>query len=305
MKGVVDFLNVGFGEATVVRMVEAERSFCLVVDGGDVDPLTNPRRCSLEQYMKEQAIERIDVLIITHFHRDHIGGLLAVIGKVTIGQIWLHMMLPAHILQSGLDNDSTPLLASLTLYKELLNKAKRLALPIKLVKEPHSFHEQGISFKLLMPNRDRLQMLEDELDKLDIERLDQQQERLNVIDRLLNETALALLIRSAGKSAVLLTSDVGLDFWQPYMSEIGQVHVLQAPHHGDARHISKQWLGQLSPQIVIVSADDEGTYQLPQQQFEDMVRAHSQAEVYYTEAATTTHSIIRMYVNEWRLELVE
>lgn len=305
MRCVVDFLNVGFGEATVVRIVDAERSFFLVVDGGDVDPLTNPRRCSLEQYMKEQAIERIDLLIITHFHRDHIGGLLAVVGKLPIRQILLHILLPAHILQSGLDNVSTPLLASLTLYKELLNKANKLEIPIKLVEEPYTINEQGMSFKLLMPNSSRLQMLQDELDKLDIERLEQQQERLNDIDRLLNETALALLIRSAGKSAVLLTSDVGLDFWQPYMDEIGQVHVVQAPHHGDARHISEQWLGQLSPEIVIVSADDEGTYQLPQQQFEDMVRAHSQAEVYYTEAATTTHSIIRIDVNEWRLELVE
>lgn len=39
MKCVIDFLNVGFGEATVIRIIDGEQSSCLVVDGGDVDSL--------------------------------------------------------------------------------------------------------------------------------------------------------------------------------------------------------------------------------------------------------------------------
>ena len=305
MKCIIDFLNVGFGEATVIRLIDRERSFCAVVDGGDVDPLSNPRRCSLEQYVDEQIIEKIDALIITHFHKDHIGGILAIMDKLPIMQVMLHVQLPAHIMQGSLNDHSTPMLASLTLYKQILDQAAKLAIPIKLVTEPYTIHEQELFIKLLMPDSTKLQLLQDELNKLDIMQPAQLKKRLSLIDRMLNETAMAVLIRCNGASAVLLTSDVGLEFWKPYEAELGQVHVLQAPHHGDIRSISQHWLHKLSPQIVIISADDEGTYQLPHPQFEALIREYSEADVYYTEANTTTHRIIRIDVNEWRLELVE
>lgn len=304
MKCVIDFLNVGFGEATVIRIIDGEQSFCLVVDGGDVDSLKNSRRCSLEQYVREHAIEKIDVLILTHFHKDHIGGVLAMLGKLPIEQMLLHVILPIHIMQSDLDDHSTPMLASLSLYKMLLTKANRLGIPMRLIKERHTFNERGVSFSLLTPDQGKLQLLCDELDKLDMAQLDQQQQRLSHIDRLLNETALAVLIRHNGESAALLTSDVGLDFWEPYEGEIGRVRLLQAPHHGDAGCISQRLLKSLSPQMVVVSADDEGTYQLPQPEFEAFIREHSQAEVYYTEAEASTHRIIRIDINDWRLDLI-
>jgi len=307
MTCVIDFLNVGFGEATIIRMTGDERSFILVVDSGDVNPRTNSRRCSLEQYVAEQAINRIDALVLTHFHKDHIGGVLAIMGKVPIEKIIVHVTLPQHILQSQWSDHSTPMLASLSLYKDILVNADKLAIPVQLVKEPYVLTEQGASFKLLMPNQAKLQLLLNELNELDLARLaeEQQQKRLKHIDHLLNETAMAVLIRYEGKSAALLTSDVALDFWQPYEQELEEVYVVQAPHHGDVHHISQQWLAKLSPKAVVISADDEGTYQLPHPQFEAKVREFSKADVYYTEAATTTHSIIRVDTNEWRLELIE
>ncbi|WP_442602428.1 ComEC/Rec2 family competence protein [Paenibacillus sp. KN14-4R] len=305
MKCIVDFLNVGFGQATVIRIIDNDRCFCLVVDAGDVNPNANPRRCSLRNYIQEHAIEKIDVLLLTHFHRDHIGGVLPIIGKVPIGQIILHVPLPEHILMSGLNDHSTPMLASLSLYKQIINQAKELDIPLNLIEQPYTIHEQGVEFNLLMPSDSRLQQLKNELDRLDLEQLDQQQERLQWIDLILNETALAVLIRYNESSVVLLTSDVALDFWELYTSQIKDVHIVQAPHHGDARHMSGPWLRNLSPKYVIVSADDEGTYQLPHPEINNLIREHTEAEIYYTEGPDTTHRIIRMDVNDWEVKLIK
>ncbi|WP_110931513.1 ComEC/Rec2 family competence protein [Paenibacillus bouchesdurhonensis] len=305
MTCVIDFLNVGFGEAAVVRIEDGQRTYCLVVDAGDTNCHKHARRCSLAQYIREYEINKIDALILTHFHKDHIGGVHEVLGHVPIGEILLHVPLPAQLLNSTLSDHSTPILASLSLYISILRQAEELGIPVRQISELFSLSELAAEFRLLMPNQAKLQQLQAELESLQVEALNGQQERLTRIDRLLNDTALAVLIRYENEPAALLTSDVGLDFWDPYESEIENVFLLQAPHHGDARHISQELLHTVSPKVIVVSADDEGTYQLPHPEFEIFVKEHSAAQIYYTEEAGSTHRIIRMDLNERTVHLIK
>lgn len=304
MTCVIDFLNVGFGEAAVVRVEDGQRSFCLVVDAGDLNCDKHARRCSLRQYIPEYGINKIDALILTHFHKDHIGGVHEVLGRVPIGEILLHVPLPAHLSNSRLNDHSTPILASLSLYISILRQAEELGIPVRQISEPFSLSGLAAEFRLLMPNQAKLQRLQAELESLDVEALNLQEERLTRIDRLLNDTALAVLILYDNEPAALLTSDVGLDFWDPYKSEIENIFLLQAPHHGDSRNISRALLHTVSPQVIVVSADDEGTYQLPHPEFEAVVQEHSEARIYYTEEAGSTHRIIRMDLNERTIHLI-
>lgn len=305
MTCVIDFLNVGFGEATIIRYANGNQSFCLVVDGGDVNSNTNPRRISLAQYVREHNIEKIDVLVITHFHKDHIGGVYEVLGNVPIGKIKIHLMLPELILESRLIDYSTPMLASLSLYIQIVNRARELNISVDIVEKPTTFHEQELSYKLLMPDMSKLKQLRLELNELDMSYLVEQMERLNRIDRMLNSTAMAVIISFKDESIALLTSDVELDFWEPYQKELENIMVVQAPHHGDRHQISGEWLNSINPQAVIVSADDEGTYQLPHKEIEEMISEHCKAKLYYTEATTTTHRILRMDAEQCIVELIQ
>lgn len=47
--------------------------------------------------MQETGVHRIDYLIATHFHIDHIGGLKALAAKVPIGQVLDHGLLPGAV----------------------------------------------------------------------------------------------------------------------------------------------------------------------------------------------------------------
>jgi len=304
MTCVIDFLNVGFGEATVIRYTYGDRSFCLVVDGGDVHASTNIRRCSLTQYIREQHIEKIDVLVLTHFHRDHIGGVHEIIGRVPIGEIKIHLTLPEFILETGMMDCSTPMLASLSLYIQILNIAKELNIPVDIVERSTAFYEQELTYKLLMPDMHKLEQLKLELNDLDMSCLKGQAESLNRIDRMLSSTAMAVIISYKGESVVLLTSDVSLDFWVPYCGELTNIAVVQAPHHGDRHRISGEWLSSINPQAVIVSADDRGTYQLPHKEIEAIISEHSNAQLYYTEAAATTHRILRVDAQQCSVEFI-
>lgn len=306
MTCVIDFLNVGFGEATVIRTATEGRGYCVVVDAGDAGPAAHSRRCSLEAYIREQAIEKIDAMILTHFHKDHIGGALSIMGRVPIGQMMVHVPLPERLLNGGVNDHATPMLSSLSLYAAIWNRARELGIPLVRIEEPCTIGGQGVECKLLMPGKGKLLQLQAELDGLEPERLASQRERLDRIDRLLNDTALAVLIRSEGQPAALLTSDVGLDFWEPYEAEIGPVPVVQAPHHGDANRMSGDWLRRRSPRYIVVSADDEGTYGLPhRERIEQTVREHTEAELIYTEGPGTAHRLVRLDVTEWKLILLK
>lgn len=69
--------DVGQGDATVVRV---GRNEAVVVDvGGD------PK--AIDECLADLHIKRIPVLLLTHFHADHVGGLEGAIGNRKVGQI--------------------------------------------------------------------------------------------------------------------------------------------------------------------------------------------------------------------------
>jgi competence protein ComEC len=69
--------DVGQGDATVIRVARNE---AVVVDvGGDAK--------AIDKCLTELHIKRIPVLLLTHFHADHVGGLEGAIGNRDVGQI--------------------------------------------------------------------------------------------------------------------------------------------------------------------------------------------------------------------------
>ena len=82
---VLDFINVGNGDSILIQELEGgARRFAMLVDcghdslvrddhPGELDPRS--QRIYAGDFLKKQGIGRLDVLLATHFHRDHIGGL--------------------------------------------------------------------------------------------------------------------------------------------------------------------------------------------------------------------------------------
>lgn len=68
----VHFIDVGQGDSTLV--IQGEHS--MLIDGG-----TNESYTVIEEYLKSHGIEKLDYIIATHPHEDHIGGLDDVINN--------------------------------------------------------------------------------------------------------------------------------------------------------------------------------------------------------------------------------
>ena len=75
---IVAFLDVGQGDSILIR----SRDHAVLIDGGDIN-----RNEPVLGYLRRAGISRLDYVIATHPHRDHIGGLITVLGRIEVGQI--------------------------------------------------------------------------------------------------------------------------------------------------------------------------------------------------------------------------
>ncbi|MBR0280909.1 MAG: MBL fold metallo-hydrolase [Oscillibacter sp.] len=90
----LDFINVGNGDATLVR--ETDSGFAMLVDcghdalqrddhPGELDPRS--QRIFAGDFLRNAGISRLDMLLLTHFHRDHVGGMSHVLDAVRVDRL--------------------------------------------------------------------------------------------------------------------------------------------------------------------------------------------------------------------------
>lgn len=75
----VDFFSIGQGDAI---LLESAENFRVLIDGG-------PNNLILEKLGKSMAFDqkRIDLMILTHPHADHMNGLIEVLEKMEVGAV--------------------------------------------------------------------------------------------------------------------------------------------------------------------------------------------------------------------------
>ncbi|MBI4336505.1 MAG: MBL fold metallo-hydrolase [Chloroflexi bacterium] len=76
----VHFVDVGQGDGILVRTTEGK---VMVIVGG-------PRRGGFADYLAAQGVQRVDVMVATNPDADHIGGLIAVLQRFPVGEVWLN-----------------------------------------------------------------------------------------------------------------------------------------------------------------------------------------------------------------------
>lgn len=74
----VHFIDVGQGDSMLVKAGDR----CMLIDGG---PTAAGQ--TVTSYLKSQGIQKIDVLVSTHPHEDHIGGLLTILNEFPVKQV--------------------------------------------------------------------------------------------------------------------------------------------------------------------------------------------------------------------------
>ena len=71
--------DVGQGDATVLRLANES---AIVIDVG-------PEPKAIDRCLSDLHIRSISMLVLTHFHADHVGGIAGALHRRTVGQVWV------------------------------------------------------------------------------------------------------------------------------------------------------------------------------------------------------------------------
>ncbi|MEZ4700579.1 MAG: DNA internalization-related competence protein ComEC/Rec2 [Rhodothermales bacterium] len=87
------YFDVGQGDAALVRFPNGRH---LLIDAGPADGYVDQGERTILPFLLHAGIRKIDTVLLTHPHSDHIGGLPAVLRRVSVGRIVLNMEDYAH-----------------------------------------------------------------------------------------------------------------------------------------------------------------------------------------------------------------
>lgn len=76
----IHFINTGNSDAILIKQGDN----AALIDGGD-----NDDESTIVNYLKKQGVTKLDYLIATHFHADHIGGLDAVVNNIKVDKAYV------------------------------------------------------------------------------------------------------------------------------------------------------------------------------------------------------------------------
>lgn len=80
-ESLIYFLDVGQGDCELIRLKTGEN---ILIDAGTPDTAQK-----LVSVLKQLGVEKIDLLVATHPHADHIGGMTQVVESFPIGKIYM------------------------------------------------------------------------------------------------------------------------------------------------------------------------------------------------------------------------
>jgi len=185
-------------------------------------------------YLLDHGGRRLDAILVTHTDYDHLGGLLAIVDSMSVGEIWV----------------GSPRWDR-ALYRVFREHAERRKLPVRRLHPRERFELGGALFEVLAAG-----------DVLDGESVESE-----------NDRSVVLGIRF-GNSRVLLTGDAGVRVEQALLRRGASLEadVLKVGHHGSLGSTSPDFVDRVRPRLALASARPSPGRTLPSEVIVDRLR---------------------------------
>ena len=223
----VTFLDVGQGDGALVEQPDGKS---ILIDAGPESSSGNAGARFIEPYLLRQGIPRLDEIILSHPHSDHLGGIPYLLRHVAVDQVadagsWAHSIL----------------------FREYLHCIDSLGIPRKVVRGGRRMEEfNGIRLYALHPSAGFIPK--------------DTATRSN-----LNNQSLVLKL-VYGQSSLLLAGDAEreaegrmIDIYGSFL----KCDVLKTGHHGSLTSSSDRFLDLVKPAIAVVSVGVRNKFHLP------------------------------------------
>jgi competence protein ComEC len=221
----VTFIDVGQGDSA---LVEGPGGFVMLIDGGGrYDDSYDTGARVVEPLLRTIGIKRIDLMVLSHPHPDHLNGLLRVLARFEVGALWT----------SG-DDGHNPR------YRELLTLAQQrgVATPV-----PSSFDRNGLQVEPLGPWVGDVIGPPPGLDT----------NNASLVLRLSYAGHAVLFtgdIGMDGEAELVARGGTGL---------VVASDIVKVPHHGSRNSSGEDFLAAAQPNLAVVTVGKHNTFRLP------------------------------------------
>jgi len=217
-QAMIYYLDVGQGDSELIRLPGGEN---ILIDTG-----TGETADKLVSLLQELGVKRVDHLIATHPHEDHIGGMESVVRKIPVGKIYMPKVADKQI-------------PTTRTYEGLIDAISDKKLKITQAKAGMTIPLSGqAKLELLAPNGTRY-------------------------DDLNNYSVVAKL--TYGQKTFLFTGDAEKLSEKEMLNKNYDLKcdVLKCGHHGSSSSTSAAFLKAVSPQFAVISCGLNNDYGHP------------------------------------------
>ena len=207
--------DVGQGDSMVINL---HKGLGIVIDVGP-DPV------AIDKCLGNLGITEIPLLILSHFHSDHVGGLSGLLQSRHVGQVWI-------------SNNLEPLLES-THSLVLLNQSE-----IVTVQKGFVSQIAGIQFEVLWP-----------------ENVTKNFASMPGDGSMINNSSIAVLATSADWS-LFTAGDLEPPAQNEILGSVREVDIYKVCHHG-SKYQDEELMSALSAQIAVISVGAKNSYGHP------------------------------------------
>lgn len=223
----VYFIDVGQGDSELIRLKDS--GIDILIDAG-----TRSTKQELADYLKELGVDDIDILIGTHPHEDHIGGMAKIIEEFPIGTLYL----------PETSDEMTPTTKT---YESLLDAAENKNVTVRTAAAGDVLLEQdNTSFKVLSPSHTDYDNLND----------------YSIVTRL-----------KVGDTAFLFQGDAETPVEEEILDSGADVScdVIKLGHHGSSTSSSRAYLEAANPSAAVISCGVGNEYGHPHRETMDLL----------------------------------
>lgn len=209
------FFDVGQGDASYIKTPSGND---ILIDGGPDNKILS----ELGKVM-DYSDNKIDLVVLSHPHADHLTGLIEVLSRYSIGEVW----------ETGVEYPSAT-------YDTWKNLIKEKNIPDKFVKEGDTKEFSNVKILIIYP----LSLLE----KKSIDNLN----NASIINRV-----------DYGNFSGLFTGDAEISIQEKLVDKNIFSDMLKVAHHGSENGLSDDFLKVVRPEIAVISVGKNNKFGHP------------------------------------------
>ena len=224
----VTAIDVGQGTSTLVRFPGGKN---MLIDGGGFpDSSFDMGKLVVAPFLYSERISKIDIVVLSHPHPDHLQGLLYITDNFDVQEIWTN----------GLSTDDE-------IFRQWEKIIKQKKIKVKYLSAQSPTTEiSGVQINILWP-----------LKPLKIDASKQFYDTVN-------DESMVIKI-NYGRISFLMPADISASVERQLIASGKNLHsdVLFAPHHGSSRSSSSYFLSKVSCHWALISAGKNNSFHHP------------------------------------------